>query len=91
MTTPLLIRVNLSKPFVLEIGTFNFAINVELSQLGEDNIFHLVGFHSRKPMEINYEIHDKELLTIINAFEERCHLLKGAQHETTMYSNHKNL
>jgi hypothetical protein len=40
-----------------------------LSQLGEEFIFHCVGFHSRKPMEINYEIHDKELLTI-NAFEE---------------------
>jgi hypothetical protein len=42
-------------------------------------------------MEINYEIHDKELLTIMDTFEEWHHLLEGAQHEIIVYSNHKNL
>jgi 4-hydroxybenzoate polyprenyltransferase len=41
--------------------------------------------------EINYEIHDKELLTIMDAFEEWCHVFEGAQHEITMYFYHKNL
>jgi hypothetical protein len=35
--------------------------------------------------------HDKEFFTIMDAFEEWRHLLEGVQHETIMYSNHKNL
>jgi hypothetical protein len=42
-------------------------------------------------METNYKIHDKEFLTIVDDFEEWHRLLKGVQHEITMYSNHKNL
>jgi hypothetical protein len=90
---PLLIHVDPSKPFILEINTFNFAIGAILSQLGKNNFLHHVGFCSRKfsPAEINYEIYDKKLLAIVDAFEEWRHLLEGAQHEIIMYSNHKNL
>jgi hypothetical protein len=42
-------------------------------------------------MEINYEIHDKELIAIMDAFEEWHHLLEIVQHEIIVYSNHKNL
>jgi hypothetical protein len=42
-------------------------------------------------VEINYKIHDKELLTIVDVFEEWRHLLEGVQHEIIMYSNHNNL
>jgi hypothetical protein len=37
------------------------------------------------------KFHDKEFLAIVDVFEEWCHLLEGVQHETIMYSNHKNL
>ncbi len=74
------------------MGASNFAIGTILSQLGEDNLFHLVGFHSCKfsHVKINYKIHDNELLTIVDAFEEWHHLLEGVQHEITMYLDHKN-
>ncbi len=64
-TTPLLTHVNPSKQFFLEMHASNLVINVVLSQLGET-------FHSHKfyPTEINYEIDDKELLTIVDAFEQ---------------------
>jgi hypothetical protein len=93
MIAPLLIHVDLSKPFVLETNAFDFALGTILSQPKEDNLFHLVGFCSHKfsPTKINYEIHDKELLTIMDAFEEWHHLFEGIQHETILYSNHKNL
>jgi hypothetical protein len=42
-------------------------------------------------MEINNEIHDKELLAIMDAFEEWCHMFERARHEIIMYSDHKNL
>jgi hypothetical protein len=93
MTSPLFIHAYISKPFVLEMDVSNFAIGNVLSQLGKNNLFHLVRFCSHKffPTKINYEIHDKELLAIIDAFEEWCHLLERTQHEITMYLNHKNL
>jgi hypothetical protein len=48
-------------------------------------------FHKNFPIKINYEIHDKEFIAIVDAFEEWCHLLERVQHEIIMYSNHKNL
>jgi hypothetical protein len=71
-TTPLLIHVDPSKPFVLETDAFGFALGVVFSQLGEDNFLHLIGFHSHKfsLVKINYEIHDKKFLAIMDAFEE---------------------
>jgi len=54
---------------------------------------HLVSFHSRKfcLIEINYDIHDKELWAIMNAFEEWCHLFEGVQNEIIMYTDYKKL
>jgi hypothetical protein len=93
MTVTLLIHVDPSKLFVFETAVFDFAIGVVLSQLGKYNLLHHVDFYSCKFsfMEIIDKIHDKELLAIVDAFEEWHHLLKGAQHEITVYSYHKNL
>jgi hypothetical protein len=89
----LLIHTNPSKPFVSETNKSNFVIGIVLSQLKKDNFFHPVDFRSHKfsLVEINYEIHDKELLAIVDAFEEWCHLFEGIQHEIIMYLNQKNL
>lgn len=53
---------------------------------------HLVSFHSHKfcLIEINYDIHDKELLAIMNTFEEWCHLFR-VQNEIIMYFDSKKL
>jgi hypothetical protein len=90
---PFLIHIDLSKPFILETDAFGFIIGVLLSKLGKINLFHLVNFHSCKffHSKINYEIHDKELLTFVDAFEEWHHLFEGTQHGIIVYSNHKNL
>jgi len=60
---PLLIHVDPSKPFILEMNTFNFAIGAILSQLGKNNFLHHASFrfHKFSPVESNYEIYDKEL------------------------------
>jgi len=87
-----LIHVNPSNPFVLKIDTYDYALRVVLSQPRKDNFFHPVGFCSYKfyLANINYEIHDKDLLAIVDAFKEWYHLLEGTQHEIIVYSNHKN-
>jgi hypothetical protein len=59
--SPLLIHLNLYRPFILDMDVFDFSIGIVLSQLKKDNLFHLVGFHFHRFsfIEINYEIHDK--------------------------------
>jgi hypothetical protein len=86
-----LIHIDFAKPFVLEIDISNFALGVVLSQLGENNLLHPISFCFCKffPVEINYEIYHKEFLTIVDGFNESCHLFERVQHETIMYSNHK--
>jgi galactokinase len=50
----------------------NFAMDIVLSQFGKGKKFHLVNFHSHKfsLVEINYNIHDKVIIAIVDAFEE---------------------
>ena len=43
------------------------------------------------PAKLNYEIYNKELLAIIDFFQEWRHLLEGATHQVTIYTDHKNL
>ena len=54
---------------------------------------HNVAFHSRKfdAAEINYEIHDKELLAIVDSFMQWRHFLEGSSNQVTVFSDHKNL
>jgi hypothetical protein len=49
----------------------DFALGGTLSQVSDDKKLHPNAFHCRKfsPAEINYEIHDKELLAIIDYFK----------------------
>jgi len=92
-TAPILIHPDFSKSFYMKTDTSDFALGVVLSQLGEEGKLHLVAFHSRKfsAVKINYEIHDKEFLAIVDSFQEWCHLLKGVSQQVTIYTDHKNL
>ena len=58
-----------------------------------DGKLHPVAFHSCKfdVAEINYEVHDKELLAIVDSFEQWHHFLEGSPHQVIVYSDHKNL
>ncbi len=91
-TAPILIHADFSKPFFMETDASDFALGAVLSQM-EGGRLHPVAFHSRKfsAAEINYEIHDKELLAIVDSFQEWRHLLEGASHPVTVYTDHKNL
>jgi hypothetical protein len=70
ITAPILIHSDFSRPFFLEIDASNCALVGVLSQKGDDEPLHLVAFNSQKftATEINYEIHDKEFLAIVNSF-----------------------
>ena len=68
-SAPILIHANQDKPFILEVHASDFALGSVLSQ--PNGLLYPVAFHSRKfeAAEINYEIHDKELLAIVDSFE----------------------
>ncbi|OAE21268.1 hypothetical protein AXG93_868s1050 [Marchantia polymorpha subsp. ruderalis] len=80
-------------PFILETDASDFALGAVLSQLIKDECLHPIAFHSQKftLAEINHKIQDKELLAIVDSFQEWLHFLKGAEHPITIYTDHKNL
>jgi len=92
-TAPILTHPDFQKLFFLETDASDFALGAILSQPDKDGCLHPIAFHSRKftAAKINYEIHDKELLAIVNSFQEWRHFLEGAQHPVTVYTDHKNL
>lgn len=93
VSAPVLYRVDFSKVFFMETDASDFALGAVLSQMGTDDKLHPIAFHSRKfsAAEINYEIHDKELLAIVDSFQEWRHYLEGASSPVTVYTDHKNL
>jgi hypothetical protein len=92
-TAPILRHFDPKKVCMVETDASDFALGAVLSQKGDDGRLHPVAFHSRKftPAEINYEIHDKELLAIVDCFKVWRRYLEGAMHTVQVYSDHQNL
>jgi hypothetical protein len=57
----------------------------------DDYILLLIALEKFFAVKISYEIHDNELLAIIDVFEKWRHLLTWTQHTTMVYMDHKNL
>ena len=59
----------------------------------EDDKWHPVAYYSKSlnAVERNYEIHDKEMLAVIQALEDWRHFLEGAHHKFEIWTDHKNL
>jgi len=92
-TAPILAHFDPTRPVIVESDASDFALGAVLSQRDSDNRLHPVAFHSRKfsPAEINYEIHDKELLAIVDSFKHWRRYLEGAAHQVQVFSDHQNL
>ena len=62
---------NFVKKIIVEIDTNRIALGAILSQLDEKDRLYPVIFYFRKfiTRELNYNIYDKKLLTIINSFK----------------------
>jgi hypothetical protein len=92
-TAPILRQFDPKKVCIVETNASDFALRAVLSQTGDDGRLYLVAFHSRKftPVEINYEIHDTELLAIVDCFKVWRRYLEGVIHTIQVYSNHQNL
>ena len=64
-----------------------------LFQRDEEGVLYSIVFFSKKHFstECNYEIYDKELMTIVRCFEEWRAELKESSHIIKVLSDHKNL
>ena len=91
--TPLLGHFDPSLPCTLATDASDFAISGILQQPDFDNNLHPIAFYSRKlsPHEINYDVHDKELLAIIESFRDMRAWLLGSPFPITVICDHKNL
>jgi len=92
-TAPILTHFDLAKQDIIETDTSDFVIVAILSQHDKENHLHLVAFLSRKfqPVEINYKIHGKELLTVVDTFKHWRWYCKGAVHQVQVFTDHQNL
>src|SRR5882724_6957343 len=92
-STPILVQPNQDAPFWLETDTSGYATRVILSQLRNDGKWHLVGFTSKglDAAERNYEVHDKELLSVIRGLKEWRHVLEGTKYTIEILNDHRNL
>ncbi|KAK4698188.1 hypothetical protein P7C70_g8097, partial [Phenoliferia sp. Uapishka_3] len=91
-TAPVLIHFQPGTQLVLETDSSDFATAAVISQKVEGTL-HPIAFWSRKlsPAELNYEIHDKELLPIVESYRHWRAYLEGATELTLIYTDHKNL
>jgi len=80
---PILAHFEPERPVIVESDASDFALGAVLSQRDDDNRLQLNEFHSGKfaPAEINYEMHDKELLAIVGLFKHWRRYLEGAKHQ----------
>ena len=91
---PILAHFNPDNPIVVETDASDYAITAIISQISpDDGNIHPIAFYScsMQPAELNYEIYNKELLAIFEAFRQWRNYLEGSAHVILMLSDHKNL
>ena len=78
---------------IVETDALDYALTTILSIVNEDNKVHPVAFHfcTFTMAELNYNTHDKELLTIFEAFKIWQHYLEGLAYPINIVMDHKNL
>ena len=92
-TVPILTHWIPERPIVIETDASNYALTTILSIVTEDNQLHPVTFHSCSfsASKLNYDVHNKELFAIYEAFCIWCHYLEGSAAPIDVVTNHKNL
>ncbi|WPJ61302.1 hypothetical protein SMAC4_13436 [Sordaria macrospora] len=90
---PILMLPDPDKEFEVETDASDWAMGGQLGQRDGQNRLHPIAFFSKafRGPELNYPIHDKELMSIMWAFKEWRPWLSGTKEPVKVYSNHKNL
>jgi hypothetical protein len=93
LSDQVLVQPDSTKQFYLECDASDFAMGAVLSQMNQHGVLRPIGFYSRKftAAEVNYEIHDKELLAIIEGLKNWRHYCIGTVLPVVVFTDHKNL
>src|SRR5262249_14002359 len=92
-TEPILKHWNPELETRVETDASDFVCAAVLSQKHNDGLWHPVAYRSKKmsPAEHNYEIHDKELLSVIQALKDWERYLMSVHIQIHILTDHKNL
>ena len=84
---------SLDAPMIVETDASDYAIAGILSLCCSNDKLRLVPYYSwiLSALELNYDTHDKKLLTIHEAFKSWCHYLEGSAALVNVVTDHKNL
>jgi RNase H-like domain found in reverse transcriptase len=90
---PVLTHYKPGCPLVIETDASDYALAAILSQVESNREIHPVTYLSRtfSDTELNYDMHDKELMAIYKAFKAWRHYLKGTKVLIDVVMDHKNL
>ena len=93
ISAPVLTHWVPDKPIIVETDASNYTLGAILSIQTDSGEIHPVAFHSHtfSAPELNYDTHDKELLTIFEAFHVWWHFLEGSGALIDMVMDHKDL
>ena len=92
-TAPVLARWSSGDPLIVETDGSDYALGAILSTIDpSDNQVHPIAFHSQTftSPELNYDVHNKELLAIFEAFKS-WHHYEGTPTQINVITDHKNL
>ena len=80
-------------PITVETDASDYALTAVLSITTPSSELHPVAFHSHTfhTPEHNYDVHDKELLAIYEAFKQWQHYLEGSSDPVDIVTDHWNL
>jgi len=78
---------------VVKTNASDYALAAIFSIMTKDNEIYPIAFHSRtfSALELNYDVHNKELLAIFEAFKIWRYYLEGSASPIDVVTDHKNL
>lgn len=90
---PVLAIYNPEKETRIEVDASGFAVGAILSQKQDDGKWHPIAYlsESMSEAERNYEIYDREMLSIIRGLVQWRHYLEGLPEKFEIITDHKNL
>ena len=91
VNAPLLATFDPELPTIVEADSSGWVLGGSFRQQSKDGLWRPVAYYSRKlsPAEVNYPVHDKEMLAIYSCLRHWRPLLAGI--EFIVYTDHRNL
>ena len=92
-SAPILAHFDASLPSIIETDASDYTVGAIHSQTQKNGRVYPVAFLSQRfsPVEMNYDIYDKEMVAIVLGFQKWIHQLKSTKQQILVWTDHKNL